>query len=71
MDDVYKRRTGKMSMKEARNIAAKNKSMTDWVRKVSTPTRSIVSDIEHGALEKWSGRMQLQKRRQSRAGGGS
>ena len=42
--DVYKRRTGKMSKKEARNIAAKNKSMKDWVRKVITPTQSRVRD---------------------------
>ena len=35
----YKRRTGKMSKKEAKGIAAKNRSMKDWVSKVITPTK--------------------------------
>ena len=55
-----------MSKKEARNIAAKNKRMKDWVRKVSTPTRSMVSDMEQGDLEiapdmEWEDALDIEK----------
>ena len=44
--EVYKRNTGKISKKEAKSIAARNKSMKDWVSKMITPTKPRVTDTE-------------------------
>ena len=47
----YKRRPGKMSKKEAKGIAAKNRSMKDWVSKVITPTKPKMTGTDQYDLE--------------------
>ena len=50
-----------MSKKEAKGIAAKNRSMKDWVSKVITPTKPKMTGTDQYDLEptKWNGRMLL------------
>ena len=42
----YKRKTGKLSKKEAKMTASTNRSMKDWVRKVDTPSKSIPENTD-------------------------
>ena len=47
----YKRKTDKLSKKEAKRIASKNKRMTDWVSRVATLSKSIPINKELKDLE--------------------
>ena len=51
IQEGYKRKTGKMSKKEARSMAAKNRSMKDWVSKVITPTKPRMTNTDQDEQE--------------------